>query len=101
MNDRQARAKGYAFTGYFGWDKEEMKVRAAQLRKDGNKALVVTEPGSRRTGYSVFWIQSEAGKVAEAQAALTAKIANLKAEKAQLKVRIAEINTQLIEEGAF
>jgi len=60
MRDVQAVARGYSFTGSFGWDKEEQKERAVKERKDGYKALVVCKPpsplsrGHHGIGYSVY-----------------------------------------------
>lgn len=50
MNTNQARSQGYTFSGHYSFDKAEMKIRAADYRKAGDKAVVVTE----LKGYSVF-----------------------------------------------
>jgi len=60
MNWKQAKEKGFDFTGIFSWDKEEVKNRAKQIRGKGYKCYLVSEPpdplsrGHHGTGYSVY-----------------------------------------------
>ncbi len=104
MNERQAMKLGYVFSGNFSWDKEEMKLRAKELRVLGNKAVVVTIPPNplsrshHGTGYSVYWIQSEANRAAEAKAVAEQKRNRLLDERDKLFRRIEEID-KLLEEG--
>lgn len=57
MNKQTAMSKGYQFTGIYDDDKETVKRRAADLRKQGHKAVTVTIPptgyerGGALTGY--------------------------------------------------
>ena len=66
MTERQARQQGYSFHGAYDHDKDVIKRRAAELRAQGNKAVVVNVPpnplsrGYHGMGYSVYWIESEA-----------------------------------------
>jgi len=60
MNERQARERGYEFSGNYSWDKEEIKHKIASYRKAGFKALLVTIPpnpysrGGHGPGYSAY-----------------------------------------------
>jgi hypothetical protein len=60
MNAKGAREKGYSFTGIYERSMDPVKVRAAELRKQGFKCVVVTEPdsklsrGPKGVGYSVY-----------------------------------------------
>ena len=80
MNKRQAEAWGYFFTGHYSHDKDEMKLRAAEERKRGNKAVVVDVPtdklsrGYRGMGYSVYMIKSEKNIQKEARDAAVLKM---------------------------
>jgi 5-deoxy-D-glucuronate isomerase len=65
MTKEQAQMKGYKFYGVYSDDKESVKLRALELRKQGHKAITVTIPptgyerGGGLTGYSVYWIENE------------------------------------------
>ncbi len=67
MNKQQALNEGYTFQGCWvrSWKKEEAKDRAKQLRKEGNKAVVISDQG----GFGVYWIESEANKQAKRELA--------------------------------
>lgn len=66
MNEKEAMAQGYQFTGIYerATKKDIVKAQAATLRKLGNKAIVVKVPdskysrGPRSYGWSVYWIES-------------------------------------------
>jgi hypothetical protein len=52
MTEKQARQEGLMFTGsYLSWKKEEIKNDAAEIRKQGFRAVVVITSGG---GYSVY-----------------------------------------------
>ena len=46
MNERQAREAGYEYTGVFEWtyNKEKVKARQDDLKKQGYKSVIVTVP---------------------------------------------------------
>lgn len=50
MTEKQARKEGLYFHGAYGHNKEEIKSKAAEIRKEGFKARVVDSTG----GYSVY-----------------------------------------------
>lgn len=52
MNEKQAYKQGYQFTGIYesAWKKDIVKQRAAEIRKQGFKACMVTTD----RGYSVY-----------------------------------------------
>lgn len=54
MDERRAEQQGLRFMGAYSRDVEEMKERAAGLRQQGFRAVVVTSRGNRSTGYSVY-----------------------------------------------
>lgn len=60
MTERQASLDGLEFTGHYSHNKEDMKLRAKELRDKGFCAVVVNTPtnrlsrGSRAMGYSVY-----------------------------------------------
>jgi predicted xylose isomerase-like sugar epimerase len=60
MKKLEAIKAGYQFTGMYKRDKEEVQAEVRELKKQGYKAVVVTEPdsplsrGPKGTGYSVF-----------------------------------------------
>jgi len=60
MNERQARDKGYIFTGAYKRSREELAPRVAELKTAGYKAVIVTVPdsplsrGGVGTGYSIY-----------------------------------------------
>src|SRR6185503_6363850 len=105
MNERQAIEKGYTFHGAYSHNKEEMKARAAQLRAEGNQAVVVNTPpsklsrGYRGMGYSVYWIESAENKAKREEAARRNKLANLKSRRQKLLDEVAEVETQLSDLG--
>lgn len=54
--ERQLHADGYSFTGiYSSRDKEEIKARAADLRKQGIPAKVLTKTYESRGGSTIGW----------------------------------------------
>jgi hypothetical protein len=101
MNERKAHQMGYNFHGAYSHNKEEMKQRALELRKQGNKALVVNEPpnplsrGHHGMGYSVYWIESEENIRLRNQAKAERARAELIAEREKLSERIKEIDLLL------
>lgn len=103
MNEQQARTNGYQHHGAYSTDKEVVKERAAQLRAAGNKAVVVTIPpnkysrGSRSTGYSVYWIESEANKRARQEENRQKEIAQQERTKEELLRQLAAVEQRLTE----
>jgi len=101
MNVRQAQQKGYHFHGAYSNDKEEMKQRAAELRTQGNKAVVADTPSSSLSrgfhgmGYSVYWIESEENIQKRKQAQTERKREGLIAEREKITERLAEIDVLL------
>ena len=101
---RQLESEGYQFHGaYSSTDKEGIKRRAAELRKEGHKARVVYEPGSKYArgysggGWSIYWIESEASIAARKEKDKRNTTLTLENEKTKLLTRIEEIETQLVE----
>lgn len=98
---RQLEEKGYEFHGAYSWNKEEMKKRAAELRKAGHKAVVAYEPGSKLSrsgsggGWSVYWIESEASIKAREAQHVKNQIDRLFKERLACEARIAEIDKEL------
>jgi hypothetical protein len=101
ITEKYAEERGYTYHGAYSWNQEEMKKRAAELRKEGNKAMVVYSPASPLSrsssggGYSVYWIESE-----ENRRARHLKEANGLAWRAQSKIsrlinELAEANKEL------
>jgi len=108
MNEKQAKEKEYHFHGAYSHYKEEMKQKAAELRAQGNKAIVVDTPPSKYSrgysgmGYSVYWIESEENKQGGEQARLKQEKLNLMAEREKLVIRLSEIDlllSPICEEG--
>jgi len=101
MNERQAEQKGYRFHGAYSHHKEEMKQQAAELRTQGNKAVVVDTPPSKYSrghsgmGYSVYWIESEKNILKREQAQFERKKEALIVEREQITKRLTEINVLL------
>lgn len=97
MDERQAREKGYGYTGIYGRDKDVIKERAEQEKAKGNKVIVVTVPDSKLSrggggdGYSVYVIKSEANKKEEKIASLKQQLAHLNYEKDQLGTKLNEV----------
>jgi hypothetical protein len=106
MTKKQAEQAGYSFHGAYDHNKEKIKERAAQLRKEGNKAIVITEKpdrlsrGHRGDGYSVYWIESDANVAARKAIYLANRKQQLMNEKAKLLARIEEIEAELNTEEA-
>lgn len=101
MNKREAESRGYVFTGWYSHNKEEISDRVKELRKEGNKAVIVTIPRNplsrswHGTGWSAYWIESEKNKVIrEAAAKERTKIRLLK-NKEELLLAIANIDKEL------
>ncbi len=105
MNKAQAYDAGYGFTGIYTRNKEEAKMRAAELRSKGDKAIVVTERdseysrGPRGTGYSVFSIESDENKAQREAEALASKIRNLKGRRQLLMEEVEKIDDDLLKLG--
>jgi len=103
MNARQAQDAGYVFTGIYSWDHKEVKARAAELRKQGNKALTIYEPASKYSrsssggGYSVYWIESEKNKAIRLDASRKRQIENLKRQAQELRNQLAEVELHISE----
>jgi len=101
MNEKQADEKGYHFQGGYSHDKNEMKLRAVELRNAGNKAVVVDSPpskysrGHRGMGYLLFWIESEENRANRYEADRLRKTGALLNEWQKLSVRIDEIKKEL------
>lgn len=101
MNERQAREKGYEFTGAYSRDKEEMKARAKRERDEGNKAVVVNVPpnrlsrGHRGMGYAVYRIESEKNKAFRKAKEKAAKVLTLKRKLAEAEAEVNEIKVEL------
>jgi len=101
MNEKQANQKGYHFQGGYSHDKNEMKLRAVELRNAGNKAIVVDSPPSKYSrghhgmGYSIFWIESEENRANRYEADRLRKTEALLNEWQKLSVRIDEIKKEL------
>lgn len=103
MTEREAVKKGYSFTGAYSHDKEEMKLRAAEERAKGNKAIVVDTPPSKYSrgysgmGYSVYYIQSEANRTEEIKQINLNCLNNLEYEKNILLEKLQKINEEIEE----
>lgn len=101
MNKRQAEQDGYIFHGAFSHNKEEVKSRAAELRKMGNKAIVVNVPPSKYSrgyhgmGYSIYWIENEANKTACQIKLLTNKILQAEHEIAKALAVLEEKRNEI------
>jgi hypothetical protein len=55
MTERDTRREGLFFTGCYNFCKDDMKEKAASIRKEYKcKAVVVFVKGDRRDGYSVY-----------------------------------------------
>jgi len=74
MNEKQAQQKGYSFTGDYERDKEELKERANEYKKQGYKVVICTVPdsplsrGGVGVGYSIhaeekYFIDREVKKI--------------------------------------
>lgn len=102
MNEKQARAKGYCFTGWYSFDKEEMKTKSSEIKAQGFKSVVVTVPGdplSRGgaiTGYSVY--VEEAYIIMEILESLEAKYKHFDRRFKEMKERHEEELKNLEEE---
>ena len=100
---RQLQEEGYTFHGAYSWNKEEIKKRAAEVRKEGNKARVVYVPGSKYSrsgsggGWSVYWIESEANVAAKLERSRVNRIFSLEREANDLRMKLAKIEEQLAE----
>lgn len=101
VSKNHALEEGYYFHGAYSHDLEEMKQRAAELRFQGHKAVVVNEPpsplsrGHHGMGYSVYWIESEESKQKKHQDELLKRKKELIDERDKLKARLAEIDLEL------
>ena len=60
MTEKQAREKGFSFTGVYERFKEDLNERAMKFKKAGYKYAIVTEPDSKLSrgpiscGYSIY-----------------------------------------------
>jgi len=60
MTEKQAREKGYSFTGNYERSKETIKEQAEEYKKEGYKVVICTVPdsplsrGGAGTGYSIY-----------------------------------------------
>ena len=60
MNEKQARGKGYSFTGVYNSMKDDTIARRDRIKADGYKAILVYVPTSKYSrgggsgGYSVY-----------------------------------------------
>ena len=89
MNDRQAVAKGYSFTGSYSHDRDGIVARKEEIIKAGHKAVLVYEPSSPLSrsnsggGYSIYAAPSyfDAQKIES----LTASIQRISREELLLK----------------
>jgi len=60
MNEKQAQQKGYRFTGDYERDKESLKERANEYKKQGYKVVICAVPDSPLSrgvvgvGYSIY-----------------------------------------------
>lgn len=97
MNKRQAENAGYTFTGVYSFNKEEVKLRAKEERKLGNKAITVFIPGTRQDGWSCYHIVSDENKKKAKIEFLHSKISALNNKKALLRDEISCINKELID----
>lgn len=107
INEKYAKARGYEFHGAYSWNHDEIKKRAVEIRKQGNKAMIVYSPGSKYSrggggGYSVYWIESEANKAARAAARKEQYLKGLYYKREQLLKEVSELNVQIeqAEKGA-
>lgn len=101
MTRQDAEKAGYVFTGCYSHEKEEMKTVASKLRKEGNRAVVVTVPpdpyarGGGRTGYSVYWAESIGNKKIREANERQVRICRLVTEKDELSARIRKIDSEI------
>ena len=60
MKEKQAEQKGYSFTGSYERDKETIKEKAKEYKKQGYKVVICDVPdsklsrGGRGMGYSIY-----------------------------------------------
>lgn len=105
VSEKQARAQGYEYHGayerYGGLEK--IKERAKELRKQGNKAMVVYVPDSKYSrgggggGHAIYWIESEANKAVRKAEAKAQRLRILIRDRDQLLGQATEL-TMKIEE---
>jgi archaeosine-15-forming tRNA-guanine transglycosylase len=101
LNESQARQQGYDFTGHYDTDRGKMTQRAAELRREGNKAVVVSVPrnplsrGTHATGYSVYWIESDVNREKRLYTLREQKIARLSAERDARLREAVELDEQI------
>jgi len=114
MNEKQAQQKGYRFTGDYERDKEELKERAQEYKKQGYKIIICTVPDSPLSrsgvgvGYSIYaeskyFIDEEIKKLTQRldqidnrkQTALdeyNKKVVEIEEEKTTIETRLKEID---------
>ena len=97
MNKRQAEDAGYTFTGVYSFNKEEVKLRAKEERKFGNKAMIVFIPGTRSDGWSCYHIVSDENKKKAKIESLRSKISTLNTKKVLLIDEMSRIDKELID----
>lgn len=112
--EREARARGYVFTGIYDWDKEKVKERQKEFV--GYKTLLVTVPadplsrGSHGTGYSVYVepryerdrrisklrerIVQEDDRLAHAKAEYEALVASIKTETQSCRDELKQLQEE-------
>lgn len=104
MTEQQARTNGFTRTGHYSRNKDKMKEKAAQIRKQGNKAVVATLPDSPLSrgivgrGYGVFWIESSENAATREAEMKQSRLRNLEVSKQQLLEKIAEIDAKIAAE---
>lgn len=102
MNERQAREKGYQFSGYYSKNRVEVKQWIEDERKKGNKAILVTVPqhplsrGYHGTGYSVYHIISPDNKKILELKQINTQIENLEYERIKLLEQLKEVDAKLL-----
>jgi len=87
--------QGYTFTGIFerSCRRDIVKERAAELRKAGNKAVMVNVAG----GTSVYWIESEQNKLLRDIKAMEMTVRFTSTKIEDLKKELAEAETKYSE----
>jgi len=88
----QLQQQGYTFTGIFerSYNRDKAKAKAAELRKAGNKAVMVDVKG----GTSVYWIESEKNQRFRKISEMTKSLRQTSRHIEDLKKELAEAETK-------
>jgi sensor histidine kinase YesM len=104
MTEKQARERGYQYHGAgSSYNDEKLQARLQEIRKAGNKAVIVTIPPNpysrsshRGRYYSIYWIESEKNRKARVYEDLMLKIRITEREKTEAEAKAIEAHIKLI-----